>query len=155
MTPRQKRFMLAGVVLGGAAVAVALVLNAFNSNLVFFYSPTDVQQHKAPQDRTFRLGGLVEEGSVKRQPDGVTVRFAVTDTAKVIPVEYRGILPDLFKEGKGVVAQGKLEPDGIFRAQEVLAKHDENYMPPEAASALERAQKAQTSAAQTLSPAGN
>jgi cytochrome c-type biogenesis protein CcmE len=143
MTPRQKRFMLAGVVLGGAAVAVALVLNAFNSNLVFFYSPTDVQQHKAPQDRTFRLGGLVEEGSVKRQPDGVTVRFAVTDTAKVIPVEYRGILPDLFKEGKGVVAQGKLEPDGIFRAQEVLAKHDENYMPPEAANAVERAQKAQ------------
>ena len=143
MTPRQKRFMLAGVVLGGAAVAVTLVLNAFNSNLVFFYSPTDVQQHKAPQDRTFRLGGLVEEGSVKRQPDGVTVRFAVTDTAKVIPVEYRGILPDLFKEGKGVVAQGKLEPDGIFRAQEVLAKHDENYMPPEAANAVERAQKAQ------------
>jgi cytochrome c-type biogenesis protein CcmE len=143
MTPRQKRFMLAGVVLGGAAVAVTLVLNAFNSNLVFFYSPSDVQQHKAPKDRTFRLGGLVEEGSVKRQPDGVTVRFAVTDTAKVIPVEYRGILPDLFKEGKGVVAQGKLESDGIFRAQEVLAKHDENYMPPEAANAVERAQKAQ------------
>ena len=151
MTPRQKRFMLAGVVLGGAAVAVTLVLNAFNSNLVFFYSPSDVQQQKAPKDRTFRLGGLVEEGSVKRQPDGVTVRFAVTDTAKVIPVEYRGILPDLFKEGKGVVAQGKLEGDGTFRAQEVLAKHDENYMPPEAADALARAQKAQTQARDTLS----
>ena len=150
MTPRQKRFMLAGVVLGGAAVAVTLVLNAFNSNLVFFYSPSDVQQQKAPKDRTFRLGGLVEEGSVKRQPDGVTVRFAVTDTAKVIPVEYRGILPDLFKEGKGVVAQGKLEGDGTFRAQEVLAKHDENYMPPEAANAIERAHKAQASARDTM-----
>jgi cytochrome c-type biogenesis protein CcmE len=135
MTPRQKRLTLAAVVLGGAAVAVMLVLNAFNSNLVFFYSPSDVQQQKAPKDRTFRLGGLVEEGSVKRQPDGVTVRFAVTDTAKVIPVEYRGILPDLFKEGKGVVVQGRL--DGVdFLAREVLAKHDENYMPPEAAAAL-------------------
>ena len=152
MTPRHKRFMLAGIVLGGAAVGVTLVLNAFNSNLVFFYSPTDVLAQQAPKDRTFRLGGLVEAGSVKRQPDGVTVRFAVTDTAKVIPVEYRGILPDLFKEGKGVVAQGKLEGDGIFRAQEVLAKHDENYMPPEAANAVERAQKAQ--AKDTLAKTG-
>ena len=150
MTPRHKRLMLAAVVLGGAAVGVTLLLNAFNSNLVFFYSPSDVQQDKAPKDRTFRLGGLVEEGSVKRQPDGVTVRFAVTDTAKVIPVEYRGILPDLFKEGKGVVAQGKLEGDGIFRAQEVLAKHDENYMPPEAANAVERAQKAQMQGRETV-----
>jgi cytochrome c-type biogenesis protein CcmE len=150
MTPRGKRFVLAGVVLGGAAVAVTLVLNAFNSNLVFFYSPSDVAAHKAPQARTFRIGGLVEEGSVKRQTDGVTVRFVVTDTAKTIPVEYRGILPDLFKEGKGVVAQGKLEGDGIFRAQEVLAKHDENYMPPEAATALERAHKATLQAQQTM-----
>jgi len=136
MTPRHKRFMLAGIVLGGAAVGVTLVLNAFNSNLVFFYSPTDVLSQQAPKDRTFRLGGLVEAGSVKRQPDGVTVRFAVTDTAKVIPVEYRGILPDLFKEGKGVVAQGQLQGE-VFVAREVLAKHDENYMPPEAASALQ------------------
>ena len=150
MTPRHKRLMLAGIVLGGAAVAVTLVLNAFNSNLVFFYSPSDVAAKQAPQGRTFRLGGLVEQGSVKRQADGVTVRFAVTDTAKVIAVEYRGILPDLFKEGKGVVAQGKLEGDGTFRAQEVLAKHDENYMPPEAASALERASKAQANARTTM-----
>ena len=141
MTPRHKRLMLAGVVLGGAAVAVTLVLNAFNSNMVFFYSPSDVLKQQAPKDRTFRLGGLVEAGSVKRQSDGVTVRFAVTDTAQVIPVEYRGILPDLFKEGKGVVAQGRLEADGTFRAQEVLAKHDENYMPPEAAEALKKAQQ--------------
>jgi cytochrome c-type biogenesis protein CcmE len=150
MTPRQKRFMLAGVLLGGAAVLVALVLNAFNSNLVFFHSPSDVQAGKAPRERTFRIGGLVEAGSVKRQADGVTVRFAVTDTAKVIPVEYRGILPDLFKEGKGVVAQGKLGSDGIFRAQEVLAKHDENYMPPEAATAIERASKAELKSRDTL-----
>lgn len=143
MTPRHKRLMLAGVVLGGAAVAVTLVLNAFNSNMVFFYSPSDVLKQQAPKDRTFRLGGLVEAGSVKRQSDGVTVRFAVTDTAQVIPVEYRGILPDLFKEGKGVVAQGRLEADGTFRAQEVLAKHDENYMPPEAQHAVDQAQKAQ------------
>ena len=150
MTPRHKRLMLAGVVLGGAAVAVTLVLNAFNSNMVFFYSPSDVLKQQAPKDRTFRLGGLVEAGSVKRQSDGVTVRFAVTDTAQVIPVEFRGILPDLFKEGKGVVAQGRLEADGTFRAQEVLAKHDENYMPPEAANAVERAAKAQTQSRDTL-----
>jgi len=150
MTPRHKRLILAGVVLGGAAVAVTLVLNAFNSNMVFFYSPSDVLKQQAPKDRTFRLGGLVEAGSVKRQSDGVTVRFAVTDTAQVIPVEYRGILPDLFKEGKGVVAQGRLEADGTFRAQEVLAKHDENYMPPEAANAVERAAKAQTQSRDTL-----
>ena len=150
MTARHKRLMLAALVLCGTAVAVALVVNAFRSNLVFFYSPSDVVSQHAPKDRTFRLGGLVEAGSVKRQPDGVTVRFMVTDTAKVIPVEFRGILPDLFKEGKGVVAQGKLEGDGVFRAQEVLAKHDENYMPPEAANAVERAQKAQTQARDTL-----
>jgi cytochrome c-type biogenesis protein CcmE len=150
MTPRRKRLMLAAVVLCGAGVAVALVLNAFNSNLVFFYSPSDIAEQKAPQGRTFRLGGMVEEGSIKRQPDGVTVRFVVTDTAKVIPVEYRGILPDLFKEGKGVVAQGRLESDGVFRAQEVLAKHDENYMPPEAATAVERAHKAAQESGRTL-----
>lgn len=153
MKPRHKRLMLAGIVLGGAGLAVALVLNAFNSNLVFFYSPSDVIAQQAPKDRTFRIGGLVEPGSVKRQADGVTVRFAVTDTAQVVPVEYRGILPDLFKEGKGVVAQGKLEGDGIFRAQEVLAKHDENYMPPEAADAVERAHKATNQARATLQQA--
>ena len=131
-------------------VAVALVLNAFQSNLVFFFAPTDVVENKAPQGRTFRVGGLVEEKSVKRE--GVTVRFNVTDTAKTIPVVYTGILPDLFREGKGVVAQGKLGPDGVFTASEVLAKHDENYMPPEAAEAVNRAHIDATEkrAAQTL-----
>ena len=120
-----------------------MVLDAFQSNLVFFFSPTQVAANEAPQGKSFRIGGLVEEGSVKRQSDGVTVSFVVTDTAKVIPVLYTGILPDLFKEGKGVVAQGKLSADGVFRADEVLAKHDENYMPPEAAQALEQASKSQ------------
>ncbi len=143
MTPRHKRLLLAGMVLGCASVGVALVLNAFRGNMVFFYSPSDVAAQTAPKARTFRLGGLVEGGSVQRQADGVTVRFVVTDTRQRIPVEYRGILPDLFREGKGVVAQGRLGSDGSFVAQDVLAKHDENYMPPEAADALERARKAQ------------
>jgi len=151
MTPRQRRLGMAALVLGGTALAVGLVMNAFNSNLVFFHSPSDVVAQKAPLAHAFRLGGLVEAGSVVRQADGVTVRFTVTDTAHRIPVQYRGILPDLFKEGKGVVAQGRLADDGSFRAQEVLAKHDENYMPPEAADALARARKAQTQARDTLS----
>ena len=140
MKPRHRRFLWigAGVVL--LAGAVGLVLNAFQSNLVFFFSPTDVAEHRAPQGRPFRIGGLVEEKSLTRAPDGLTVRFRVTDTAKTIPVVYTGILPDLFKEGKGVVAQGRIGPDGVFHATEVLAKHDENYMPPEAADALKRAQ---------------
>ena len=124
------------VVLG---VASALVLRAFNENLVFFFTPSDVAAQKAPQGRLFRIGGMVEKGSVKRS--GVEVRFVVTDTAKTIPVVYRGPLPDLFREGKGVVAQGMLGADGVFTAREVLAKHDENYMPPEAAHAVEKAQK--------------
>jgi cytochrome c-type biogenesis protein CcmE len=125
--------------LAGLAVAAALVLNAFRSNLVFFFTPTQVSEHEAPRDRAFRVGGLVEAGSVAREKDGLTVRFRVTDTAKAIPVVFVGILPDLFREGKGVVAQGRLGPDGIFKASEVLAKHDENYMPPEAAEALRKA----------------
>ena len=120
-------------------MAAALVLSAFRSNLVFFFTPTQVSAHEAPRDRAFRLGGLVEAGSVAREKDGLTVRFRVTDTAQTIPVVYVGILPDLFREGKGVVAQGRLGPDGIFKASEVLAKHDENYMPPEAAEALRKA----------------
>jgi cytochrome c-type biogenesis protein CcmE len=124
-----------GVVALGAAAA--LVLNAFEQNLVFFFTPSQVAAHEAPQGRTFRIGGMVEKGSVKRE--GVEVRFLVTDTAKTIPVVYSGALPDLFREGKGVVAQGQLGADGVFRAREVLAKHDENYMPPEAAHALEKA----------------
>jgi cytochrome c-type biogenesis protein CcmE len=150
MKPRHRRFAWIAAGLAVLGVAVALVLNAFQSNLVFFFSPTDIAENRAPQGRTFRVGGLVEEKSVKR--DGVTVRFNVTDTAKTIPVVYTGILPDLFKEGKGVVAQGKLGPDGIFAASEVLAKHDENYMPPEAADAVNRAHidAAEKRAAQTL-----
>jgi len=141
MKPRHKRFAL---ILGGVAVlgiAATLILSAFRDNLVFFFSPSDVVAERAPHDRSFRVGGMVEAGSVKR--DGVQVRFNVTDTARTIPVIYQGILPDLFKEGKGVVAQGKLSADGVFLASEVLAKHDENYMPPEAAHAVEQAQKAQ------------
>jgi cytochrome c-type biogenesis protein CcmE len=150
MKPRHRRFAWIAAGLAVLGVAVALVLNAFQSNLVFFFSPTDIVENRAPQGRTFRIGGLVEEKSVKR--DGVVVRFNVTDTAKTIPVVYTGILPDLFKEGKGVVAQGKLGSDGVFTASEVLAKHDENYMPPEAAAAVNRANIDATEkrAAQTL-----
>jgi cytochrome c-type biogenesis protein CcmE len=139
MKPRHKRAAIAVGVLAAVGVAVALVLNAFNSNLVFFYTPSQVASHEAPQGRTFRIGGLVQAGSLQR--DGVTAHFVVTDTLQRIAVKYDGVLPDLFKEGKGVVAQGQLGPDGVFVAREVLAKHDENYMPPEAADALERAAK--------------
>ena len=143
MKPRHKRFALIGVGVAALAIATALVLNAFESNLVFFFTPTQVAAREAPIGRTFRIGGMVETGSLKRGPDGLTVHFRVTDTAQTIPVVYKGILPDLFKEGKGVVAQGRLGPNGEFSASEVLAKHDENYMPPEAAHAMEQAQKAQ------------
>ncbi len=130
---------MAAIAVGVVAlgIATALVLSAFKQNLVFFFTPSQVAANEAPQGRTFRIGGMVEKGSVKR--DGVEVRFLVTDTAKTIPVLYSGALPDLFREGKGVVAQGQLGADGVFRAREVLAKHDENYMPPEAAHALEKA----------------
>ena len=143
MKPRHRRLIYVALGLALLGVTAALVLNAFRSNLVFFYSPTQVADKEAPVNKTFRLGGLVEQGSLKRLPDGVTVSFVVTDTGKSIPVRYKGILPDLFKEGKGVVAQGRLEPDGVFQAQEVLAKHDENYMPPEAAEAIAKAQHGQ------------
>ncbi|MGA8052272.1 MAG: cytochrome c maturation protein CcmE [Burkholderiales bacterium] len=143
MKPRHKRIALIVGGLAALGVAAALVLNAFQSNLVFFFSPSQVFANQAPRGKAFRVGGLVEQGSVKRRPDGLTVEFRVTDTAQAIPVTYTGILPDLFKEGKGVVAQGKLGADGVFRATEVLAKHDENYMPPEAQHAVEQAQKAQ------------
>ena len=140
MNTRQKRF---AIILGGLAalgIAAALILNAFQSNLVFFFTPTQVAAGEAPKDRAFRIGGLVKEGSLVRQD--VTVRFVVTDTAKEIPVSYKGILPDLFQEGKGVVAQGSLGADGQFTASEVLAKHDENYMPPEAKAAVDQAHDA-------------
>ncbi len=141
MKPRSKRaiaIVLGLLLLGGAA---GLVLKTFNSNLVFFYSPSQVADKEAPINRSFRLGGLVEEGSLTRDPEGLTVHFVVTDLARNIPVTYTGLLPDLFKEGKGVVAEGKLDSGGIFHADQVLAKHDENYMPPEAADALKKARE--------------
>lgn len=143
MKPRHKRLALIVGGLAALAIAAALVLNAFQSNLVFFFSPSQVAAGEAPLDRAFRIGGLVQEGSVKRVPESLTVNFVVTDTAKHITVAYTGSLPDLFREGKGVVAQGKLGADGVFRATEVLAKHDENYMPPDAQHAVDQAQKAQ------------
>ncbi|MEK7835380.1 MAG: cytochrome c maturation protein CcmE [Pseudomonadota bacterium] len=145
MKPRHKRIAIIAAGLGVLALASALVLNAFRSNLVFFFSPSQVMANEAPRGKAFRIGGLVETGSVKRADDGLTVRFRVTDTAHTVVVVYTGILPDLFKEGKGVVAQGRLGADGVFAATEVLAKHDENYMPPDAAHAIEQAQKAQKS----------
>ena len=137
---RKKRL---GLIAGGLIIcgaAAALVFNAFEENLVFFFSPSQVAAHEAPEGRAFRIGGFVQEGSVQRQKDGVTVRFEVTDTAHNVPVTYKGSLPDLFKEGKGVVAQGKLQ-NGVFVADQVLAKHDENYMPPEAEKAVQDAHK--------------
>jgi len=136
---RTRRGLWIAAGLAGLGVAATLVLNAFQSNLVFFLTPTQVAANEAPRDRSFRIGGLVEAGSVVRDKDALTVRFRVTDTARTIPVTYTGILPDLFREGKGVVAQGRIGTDGVFKASEVLAKHDENYMPPEAAEALKKA----------------
>ncbi|MDP3841748.1 MAG: cytochrome c maturation protein CcmE [Oxalobacteraceae bacterium] len=138
MKPRHKRLILITAGLATLGLATWLVLSAFQKNLVFFFTPTQIVAGEAPQGRSFRMGGMVEEGSVKRQPDGVTVAFVVTDNVQRVPVNYRGSLPDLFKEGKGVVAQGKLGNDKLFLADEVLAKHDENYMPPEAAYALKK-----------------
>ena len=150
MKPRHKRFAM---IVGGVAalgVAAAFVLAAFNENLVFFFTPTQIAANEVPQGRAFRIGGMVEAGSLKRLPDGVTVQFMVTDTAKSVKVVYRGILPDLFREGKGVVTQGTLGPDGTFVASEVLAKHDENYMPPAAADAIKQAQSVNAKATHTL-----
>jgi len=152
MKPRQKRFVFIAVAIAAVAVAVGLVLNALDKNVSLYFTPTQVYNKEAPQGRSFRIGGLVEEGSVKRQMDGLTVNFVITDKHKSIPVIYKGILPDLFKEGKGVVAQGKIEADGVMHAEEVLAKHDENYMPPEAADALKKGETANTSAV-TATPA--
>ena len=140
--PRHQRFVWIMAGLATLGIASALVLNAFRSNLVFFFTPTQVQAQEAPQGRPFRIGGLVEAGSLRREPSSLMVRFRVTDTAQTIPVAYTGLLPDLFKEGKGVVAQGTLGSDGVFRATEVLAKHDENYMPPMAKAAVDQARTA-------------
>ena len=148
LSPRQTRFaLIAGGVLV-LALAAAFVLNAFQNNLVFFFTPTQVLNGEAPKNKTFRIGGLVKVGSLQR--NGSDVSFVVTDTAQDIPVRYSGLLPDLFKEGKGVVAQGRLDAQGLMTASEVLAKHDENYMPPEAQHALDEA--AQARAAQSVKP---
>jgi cytochrome c-type biogenesis protein CcmE len=147
MKPRQKRFMFIGIAVALLGAAVGLVLYALKDNVSLYFTPTQVFNNEAPQGRNFRIGGLVEQGSMKREGDGLTVHFMVTDTTRSMPVVYKGILPDLFKEGKGVVAQGKLGSDNVFHAEEVLAKHDENYMPPEAKLAIDRAAKARAEAA--------
>jgi cytochrome c-type biogenesis protein CcmE len=138
---RHRRFAWIAAGVAALAVAAGLVLNTFQSNLVFFFTPTQVAANEAPKGRPFRIGGLVEQGSLTRDAGSLTVRFRVTDTAQTIPVVYTGLLPDLFKEGKGVVAQGTVASDGTFHATEVLAKHDENYMPPEAKAAVDKAQR--------------
>ncbi|WP_077002273.1 cytochrome c maturation protein CcmE [Variovorax sp. KK3] len=141
MKARSRRGLAILAGLAALGIASALVLNAFRSNLVFFFSPSQIASKEAPLERGFRLGGLVEQGSIRRSAQGLTVHFVVTDMARTVPVVYTGLLPDLFREGKGVVAQGRLGADGVFRADQVLAKHDENYMPPEAAQALEQARR--------------
>lgn len=143
MRARHKRGLLIAAGVVALAVAAGLVLSAFQKNLVFFFTPSQVAAREVPVGKPFRIGGMVAERSLQRESDGLTVRFLVTDTVKSVPVVYTGILPDLFKEGQGVVAQGRVGEDGVFVATEVLAKHDENYMPPEAAHAVEQAQNAQ------------
>src|SRR4029077_2246998 len=138
MKKRHKRIVFIFACLAALGLATWLVLGAFRNNLVFFFSPTQIVAKEAPVGRTFRIGGLVENGSLKRESDGLTIRFTVTDTANTIPVVYKGIMPDLFKEGRGCVAQGRVGSDGVFYADQIMAKHDENYMPPEAAKALEQ-----------------
>lgn len=146
MKPRQKRFVFIIAAVVALSLAVGLVLYALQNNVSLYFTPTQVYNKEAPHGRSFRIGGLVEEGSIQREKDGLTVKFVITDRHKSIPVMFKGILPDLFKEGKGVVAQGKIEADGIMHAEEVLAKHDENYMPPEAADALKKGETANASA---------
>lgn len=154
MKSRHKRMAFIVVGLAALAGAAALILNALNSNINHFFSPTEVVANAAPKDRSFRLGGLVEVGSIQREDDGLTVHFRVTDNAEIVPVIYTGILPDLFREGEGVVAQGKISSDGVFMADEVLAKHDETYMPPEVAEALEKTEQAKAEAAIAAPVAG-
>ena len=141
MKPRHRKLLLIGLAVAAMGAAAMLILNAFQSNMVFFFSPSQIAEKTAPQGRDFRIGGMGEEGSLVKSGTDLSVRFVVTDFAHSVPVTYTGLLPDLFKEGKGVVAQGKLGEDGVFRAEQVLAKHDENYMPPEAAKAMKDAAK--------------
>ncbi len=151
MKSRHKRMAFIAVGLVALGGAVALILNALNSNINHFFSPTEVHADAAPKDRSFRLGGLVEVDSIQREDDGLTVHFRVTDNAETVPVIYTGILPDLFREGEGVVAQGNIDSEGVFHADEVLAKHDETYMPPEVAEALEKAEQAKLEQAEAAS----
>jgi len=153
VTKRQKKLMYIIVAIAGLGIAVGLVLYALKDNVSLYFTPTKVYNKEAPVGRSFRIGGLVVEHSLKREADGLTVHFEVTDTARSMPVIYKGILPDLFKEGKGVVAEGKLEADGMFHADQVLAKHDENYMPPEAKQAIEQAQVQTRAASANAAPA--
>ena len=139
MKPRHRKLLLIALAVAAIGAAAMLILNAFQSNMVFFFSPSQIAEKTAPQGRDFRIGGMVQEGSLVKSGTDLNVRFVVTDFAHSVPVTYTGLLPDLFKEGKGVVAQGKLGEDGVFRAEQVLAKHDENYMPPEAAKAMKDA----------------
>ncbi len=133
---RKKRLATVGVIVLGMGIAAALILTAFEKNLMYFYSPTQIVSGEAPQARAFRIGGLVEQDSVNRDPESLKVSFKLTDTKETVTVIYDGILPDLFREGQGIVANGKLDGNGVFQASEVLAKHDENYMPPEVVEAL-------------------
>jgi len=150
---RKKRLILIGLMVTGVGIAVGFALNAFNQNLMFFYAPSEVVAGEAPRDHTFRLGGLVTVGSVQRLPNGLTTRFDVTDNVKTVTIEYTGILPDLFREGQGIVAHGRLNEGGTFVADEVLAKHDENYMPPEVAASLKDAHDEATApATETATP---
>ncbi len=139
MTPRRRRMLAVALIVGGVAIAVGLALRALNENMLYFYTPQQVLAGEAPGERMFRLGGLVTQGSVEREPGSLRVQFTLTDTRESVPVQYEGLLPDLFREGQGIIAHGVLGDDGIFRAEEVLAKHDENYMAPEVAQALREA----------------
>ena len=136
MKARQKRLIFVGLAIVGVGAAATMALSALQSNIAYFFSPSQVMANEQPRDTVFRVGGLVVKNTLKRQPDGLTVRFDVTDNAATVPVSYTGILPDLFGEGQGVVARGRMGPDGTFVAEEVLAKHDESYMPPEVADGL-------------------
>lgn len=150
LTPRRRRMLLVGLIVLGVSAAAAFALTAFQDNLLYYYPPSDVAAGKAPADRVFRLGGMVEEGSLKRETGSMEVRFVVTDFEKDVTVSYSGVLPDLFREGQGVIARGQLGAGGVFVAHEVLAKHDENYMPPQVAESL-RKQHAKSAPAATPS----
>ncbi|MDQ1241732.1 MAG: cytochrome c-type biosis protein CcmE [Pseudomonadota bacterium] len=150
MTPRQKRMATVAAIIAGVGIATAFALQAFQQNLLYYYSPTQILAGEAPDSRSFRVGGLVQDGSVQRAPGSLEVRFTLTDFSNTVGVSYTGVLPDLFREGQGIIARGKLKDDGVFVAEEVLAKHDENYMPPEVKDSL----KPHADAAQAMNSDG-